>query len=193
MTKEELLARVEVLTAQNARFRAALEKYSTLDEQVSKCTDDDVNGHECQMAPESCGYCFPFADDARIAMRTALAETPAESLEAVRAKEYAMREALQFVLDCGHEGVDWCGVSTKASALAVCRRALEATPEQCASRLEAVRAEAGRERAVRELKAFMELVRGIASASLDIAQGSVLEGMAGVLKVRLEEIAKERP
>jgi hypothetical protein len=64
-----------------AMLREALAKYEALDEQIAKCTDEDnEGGHDCTKAPEACEYCFPFADDARLAMRAALAATPADAL-----------------------------------------------------------------------------------------------------------------
>lgn len=146
MTKEELLA----LTAQNARLRAVLQGIADFFPGAISGKVEWIFG-ERRLAAE---------------LQVALAESPAQSLEAVRAKEYAMREALQFVLDCGHEDVDWCGASTKESALSVCRRALEATPEQCASRLEAVRAEARKEAERGKVSStFGDLVKGCETLS----------------------------
>ena len=163
MTKEELLARVEVLTAQIARLRAEMEDLGAHFEAMSRSDQGDAVTWSCA------------ATTIRESLAEIEAETPTESLEAMRAKEYAMREALQFVIDCGHEDVDWCGASTKESAIEVCRRALEATPEQCASRLEAVRAEAR----LQTLKDIASLVPGIDEGPLD--KGSILTRLSGWL------------
>lgn len=173
MTNEELLA----LTAHNARLRAEMEDLAAHFEAMSHSDQGDAVTWSCA------------ATTIRESLAEIEAETPAESLEAMRAKEYAMREALQFVIDCGHEDVDWCGASTKESAIEVCRRALEATPEQCASRLEAVRAEAR----LQTLKDIASLVPGIDEGPLD--KGSILTRLSGWLdeagKADLEVIRAE--
>ena len=52
----------------------ALAAYDTLDEHVDKCEECGDN----ETAPEACGECFPFADDARLKMRAAIARAKAE-------------------------------------------------------------------------------------------------------------------
>lgn len=188
MTNEELLAMVEPeridalarenenLRAQIARLREALEPFAEAakhwEDPLGSITHDNVNVQLWQRGKLvdylTCG-------DLRKA-KAVLAESSVQSQEAVRAKEYAMREALQFVIDCGSEDVEWSGASTKESAIEVCRRALEATPEQSASRLEAVRAEARRQ----TLADLATLVPGIDEGPLD--KGSILTRLSGWLE-----------
>jgi hypothetical protein len=53
----------------------ALSAYSYLDERRNKCEECKDN---LEQAAEACEYCFPFADDARLKMRAALARAQAE-------------------------------------------------------------------------------------------------------------------
>lgn len=70
-------------TAANAQLIAAapdlyeaLEAYEALDNQRMTCEECE---DRLERAPEACEYCFPFADDARLKMRAALAKARGET------------------------------------------------------------------------------------------------------------------
>lgn len=63
-----LQLRLTAALEDNARLRHALELYQGLDDAVNNCDE-----HEPEMAPESCAKCVIPADEARCAMREALA------------------------------------------------------------------------------------------------------------------------
>jgi hypothetical protein len=56
---------------------AALAAYDNLDEQRNKCEECE---EQQELAPEACGECFPFAADARLKMRAALARARSEGV-----------------------------------------------------------------------------------------------------------------
>lgn len=91
----------DALMCNAAQMRDALEKYHSLDEAIAACDE-----HAPEMAPESCGECFPIADDARLSMRAALSANPAASLEAHdrRVKAEALREQAGVMLNLAQQG-----------------------------------------------------------------------------------------
>lgn len=64
----------EALAAENKRLREALQAWSDMEDQHANC-------HECDGVelPEACEVCFPFADRARLLMRSVLASGPTEA------------------------------------------------------------------------------------------------------------------
>lgn len=55
------------LVGEVKKLRDALQAAETADQQAANCEE-----HAPEMAPESCGECFPLADDARMKRRAAL-------------------------------------------------------------------------------------------------------------------------
>lgn len=64
---------IAALRAENQMLREALQMADDADEAVCNCEE-----HEPEMAPETCEYCFPVVDDARVKRWTALGKLPAE-------------------------------------------------------------------------------------------------------------------
>jgi hypothetical protein len=59
-----------------AELLEALKAYQALDTQRMNCEDCE----DClEQAPEACGKCFPFADDARLKMRAAISKAYARA------------------------------------------------------------------------------------------------------------------
>ena len=73
LSHEGLRAERDRLLAERERFIEALKAYERLDDYHANC--DDCDGVP---APEACDKCFPFADDARLKMRAALADAQQE-------------------------------------------------------------------------------------------------------------------
>ena len=67
----EARERIAELEALNAKLREALEAADKADEAVCNCEE-----HEPEMAPETCEWCFPVVDDARIKRWIALGLLP---------------------------------------------------------------------------------------------------------------------
>ena len=64
---------IDALRAENKMLREALQMADDADETVCNCEE-----HEPEMAPETCEYCFPVVDDARIKRWIALGKLPVE-------------------------------------------------------------------------------------------------------------------
>ncbi len=72
---DEQIDPLENLASEAAEMKAALEAYEKLDDAHANCEECDG-----ETAPEACGKCFPFADDARLRMRAALDRVRGETL-----------------------------------------------------------------------------------------------------------------
>ena len=168
------------LLASVERLRGALQAYWDLDEQVSKCMDDEDNGHAPEEAPESCGICFPFCDDARLKMRAALASTPEADLAALRA------EAIAGVLRSLRKLIPEIGEQSDESSLLT---AINAWAERIEERVHAVEPAAANERAeaaIAELQMAKKLLDESTDRLLDQQQRSA--GLESALLGAKEEL-----